>query len=203
MKTMSFQYLKTSWKFHQCTTHPSVSGGSSAIFRSLSAPWDCNQWASAAAWTPPWEGKQNNIKIHTPCTCDVCRVRQTCRSSTMLTSYSEAFLCQVILNIEMLKDSDCCVFRALGRYDMSSIETFLFVGGFGGGVPCWERVGMEFFQPVQRQNSFVDLKLAPATPSIKEVIHAVANYKNTAAQSLFSHPPPHHPSKKIEMQRDE
>lgn len=48
---------------------------------------------------------------------------------------------------------------------------------------------MEFFQPVQRQNSFVYLKLAPATPSIKEVIHAVANYKNTAAQSLFSHPP--------------
>lgn len=57
---------------------------------------------------------------------------------------------------------------------------------------------MEFFQPVQRQNSFVDLKLAPATPSIKEVIHAVANYKNTAAQSLFSHPP-----KQIQMQRDE
>lgn len=90
----------------------------------------------------------------------------------------------------MLKDSDCCVFRALGRYDISSTETFLFVSFFGGGVPCWERVGMEFFQPVQRQNSFVDLKLAPATPSIKEVIHAVANYKNTAAQCLFSHPPP-------------
>lgn len=61
---------------------------------------------------------------------------------------------------------------------------------------------MEFFQPVQRQNSFVYLKLAPATPSIKEVIHAVANYKNTAAQSLFSHPP--HPlHKQIQMQRDE
>lgn len=75
---------------------------------------------------------------------------------------------------------------------MSSTETFLvcLFHFLGGAIPCWEHVGMQFFQPVQRRNSFVYLELVPATPSIKEVNRAVANYENTAAQRLFSHFPP-------------